>query len=51
MTTLYLLFRRSEHPELHERCTNDGWNPYYTNAFSYVKGWEMAQDCLKEIEK
>ena len=25
MKTLYLLFRRSEHPELYERCTDDGW--------------------------
>ena len=27
------------------------WDDEYTDAFCCLDGWEMAQDCLKEIEK
>ena len=26
------------------------WDPNYTDSFCCLDGWEMAQDCLKEIE-
>ena len=27
------------------------WDADYTDSFYCLDGWEMAQDCLKEIEK
>lgn len=27
------------------------WDANYTDSFCYMKGWEMAQDYLKEIEE
>ena len=27
------------------------WDPNYTDSFCCLDGWEIAQDCLKEIEK
>lgn len=27
------------------------WDADYTDSFCCLDGWEMAQDCLKEIEK
>lgn len=32
-------------------ANKEHWNPNYTDAFSYKNGWEIAQDCLKEIEE
>ena len=32
-------------------ANKEHWNPNYADAFSYKNGWEMAQDCLKEIEE
>lgn len=31
-------------------ATRTNWDPNYTDTFCYVKGWEMAQEYLKEIE-
>lgn len=27
------------------------WDTNYTDSFCCTDGWEMAQDCLKELEK
>lgn len=32
-------------------ATKTNWDVNYTDSFCYTNGWEMAQDCLKEIKK
>ena len=32
-------------------AARSNWDADYTDSFYCLDGWEMAQDCLKEIEK
>ena len=32
-------------------AARSNWDADYTDSFCCTDGWEMAQDCLKEIEK
>lgn len=32
-------------------ANRSNWSMEYTDAFCCMDGWEMAQDCLKEIEE
>ncbi len=45
MKNLYLLFRRSEHPELHERTTEDGWN-----LVGVVKDYNLLEQ-IEELDR
>lgn len=45
MKNLYLLFRRSEHPELQERTTEDGWN-----LIGVVKDYNLLEQ-IEELDR
>ena len=32
-------------------ANRSNWDTNYTDSFCCLDGWEMAQDCLKEIEQ
>lgn len=36
---------------LRSYANRNHWDTNYTDSFCCLDGWEMAQDCLKEIEE